>query len=95
LIGTWEYKDRMQQCRYSFDSNGTFAGYVQLHGQLVSKFTGRWAFENGAIFYRYGSDRLGRIPPGTADRDTVLSFGSDNFEIEAADGSRRKYTRVR
>jgi len=47
------------------------------------------------LLYKYVSDALHKIPAGTTDRDTLLSVQREFFIIEAADGSKRKYLRVR
>ena len=43
-------------------------------------------------YIHYLSDDLGRIPAGATDRDKLLSVERDSFLIEAADGSRRRYS---
>jgi hypothetical protein len=95
LAGEWLYADKMQSCRYIFRSDGTFNGEVLVRAKLVSKFTGRWSVEGHTLSYQYEKDLLGRIPPGALDRDSLLTVQRDSFTIEAADGSQRKYRRVR
>lgn len=62
---------------------------------MISKFTGRWSVEGNILHYTYVSDALNRIPPGSVDRDKLLSIDRESFVIEAADGSQRKYLRGR
>ena len=95
LVGEWRYADNIQSCRYAFESNGTFTGDVSYRARLVSKFSGRWAVEGDLLLYNYLSDTLGRIPAGATDRDKLLNVRKDSFLIEAADGSRRRYLRIR
>ena len=95
LAGEWLYKDPVQSCRYVFSKDGTFSGEVTQRGESLSRFTGKWAVEDGALLYEYTADALGRIPPGTRDRDTLLETERDHFVIEASDGSRRTYRRIR
>ncbi|MEY2561054.1 MAG: hypothetical protein QOG51_1469 [Verrucomicrobiota bacterium] len=95
LLGEWRYVDRVQSCHYVFNDNGLFAGEVTLRAKLVSKFTGRWSVEGKTILYTYLSDALGRIPAGAKDRDKLLSIQKDSFVIEAADGSQRRYSRIK
>ena len=95
LVGEWRYADNSQSCRYSFKGDGTFAGEVRLQAKLVSKFRGAWTVQGDSLLYRYIGDELGRIPVGATDRDTLLSVEKDSFLIEAADGSRRRYRRIR
>jgi hypothetical protein len=68
---------------------------VRLRGKLESKFTGTWDVKGDHLLYSYISDELGRIPAGATDRDKLLSLERDSFLIEAADGSRRRYSRIR
>jgi hypothetical protein len=94
LAGEWVYKDPVQSCRYVFSKDGTFSGEVTQRGEALSRFTGKWAVQDGALLYEYTSDALGRIPPGTRDRDTLLEMKKTHFVIEASDGSRRTYRRI-
>ena len=95
LIGEWRYADNLQSCRYHFKRDGHFTGEVRLRGKLASKFTGAWEVQGDLLLYKYISDELGRIPAGATDRDKLLSVEKDSFLIEAADGSRRRYSRIR
>lgn len=95
LVGEWRYADKIKGCHYVFNRNGTFAGDVVFHGKTMSKFTGRWSIEGDALLYSYISDALGKIPPGVTDRDKLLNVQREFFIIQAADGSKRKYVRVR
>jgi hypothetical protein len=95
LVGEWRYADRIQACRYVFNTDGSFEGDVVYRTKLIMKFTGRWSVTDGVLLYRYINDALHRIPAGTTDRDKLLSVERDYFIIEAANGSRRKYLRVR
>jgi hypothetical protein len=95
LIGEWKYADKIQSCRYAFNPDGSFTGEVSSRGELVSKFRGRWAVQADILLYNYTSDALGRIPAGAIDRDKLLSVEKDSFLIEAADGSQRRYLRIR
>ncbi|MEY2562876.1 MAG: hypothetical protein QOH88_1069 [Verrucomicrobiota bacterium] len=95
LAGEWRYRDKIQSCHYVFNQDGSFHGEVIYHGKLVSKFTGRWSVQGDALRYNYLTDALHRIPPGSIDRDKLLTVQKDSFAIEAADGSRRTYSRVR
>ena len=95
LVGEWRYADKLQSCRYHFKKDGSFTGEVRLRGELASKFTGTWDVQGDLLLYRYTSDELGRIPAGATDRDKLLSVERDSILIEAADGSRRRYARIR
>jgi hypothetical protein len=95
FVGDWIYADKTQRCRYSFAANGMFRGEVSYHGATVSRFTGRWVVNDGALLYTYLTDALGRIPAGTTDRDEVLEVNQDWFLIRAANGEQRRYRRVR
>lgn len=95
LAGEWRYADSTQSCYYDFGVNGTFRGNVTYQHKLLSKFTGRWSLTGNTLNYKYTRDVLGRIAPGTLDHDKLLSVRRDFFVIEAADGSKRKYFRVR
>ena len=95
LAGEWLYKDSVQSCRYVFKKDGTFTGEVTQLGQSLSRFTGKWTLQGDALLYQYTGDELGRIAPGTQDRDKLLTTERDHFVIEASDGSQRTYRRVR
>lgn len=95
LLGEWRYADKIQSCQYVFNRDGSFSGEVTYHGKLISKFTGRWTVDGDNLLYRYINDSFDRIPAGATDRDQLLSVQSDFFVIQAKDGSRRKYLRVR
>ena len=95
LAGEWLYKDPAQSCRYEFKKDGTFSGEVTQGGETLSRFTGKWAVQGKELHYEYTGDVLGRIPPGTRDRDKLLSTAKDHFVIEASDGSQRTYVRLR
>lgn len=95
LAGEWLYKDPVQSCRYVFAKDGTFSGEVTQRGESLSRFKGRWAVQGDSLLYEYTGDALGRIPPGTRDRDKLLATARNQFVIEASDGSRRTYLRVR
>ncbi len=95
LVGEWRYADKIQGCHYVFNRDGSFKGEVVYHAKLISKFTGRWSVEGDTLLYTYISDALGRIPAGAIDRDRLLVVQKEFFIIEAADGSKRKYLRIR
>ncbi len=95
LAGEWLYKDPAQSCRYVFKPDGTFTGEVSQLGQALSRFKGKWTVQGDALLYEYTGDELGRIEPGTRDRDKLLSTAPSEFVIEASDGSRRVYRRIR
>jgi hypothetical protein len=95
LAGEWRYTDKIQSCRYVFKRDGSFSGEVTYHEKLISKFIGRWSVQDGTLLYNYTSDALERIPAGATDRDKLLVVQKDSFTIEAADGSQRKYSRIR
>jgi hypothetical protein len=95
LVGEWRYADKIQSCHYVFNRDGTFKGEVVYHTKLISKFTGRWSVDGDTLLYTYIGDVLDRIPAGATDRDKLLSVHREFFIIEAADGSKRKYLRIR
>ena len=95
LTGEWRYADATQSCQYVFSADGTFRGAVSLSGKKVSQFTGRWRIQGNRLMYLYTGDARGRIPAGSTDEDTLITVTRDHFDIEAADGSRRTYRRVR
>ena len=95
LIGEWRYADKIQSCHYAFKGDGSFSGEVIYKAKLVSKFSGRWNVKDDILLYTYLGDTLGRIPAGATDRDKLLGVKKDSFLIEAADGSRRRYSRIR
>lgn len=95
LVGEWRYADRIQACHYVFNRDGSFEGDVVYRAKLISKFKGHWSATDDVLFYRYVSDALHKIPAGATDRDKLLSVRREFFIIEAADGSQRKYLRVR
>jgi hypothetical protein len=94
LVGDWRYSDRVQSCRYSFQSDGSFTGEVRMESKLVSQFAGRWSVKGQTLFYRYLSDRLRRIPAGATDQDELLEVKRDSFVIRAANGEERRYVRT-
>ena len=95
LVGEWRYADKIQTCHYLFKRDGSFHGEVTYHQKLISKFAGRWSVQDDTLLYKYISDALDRIPAGAVDRDKLLLVQKDSFTIEAADGSRRRYARIR
>ena len=95
LAGEWLYKDPVQSCRYLFRNDGTFSGEVRQRGEALSQFTGKWQVRGEELLYEYTGDALGKIPVGTRDRDKLLETRQDQFVIEASDGSRRTYRRIR
>lgn len=95
LVGEWRYADKTQGCRYVFEPDGSFKGEVVYHAKVISKFTGRWSVDGDTLLYTYVSDALGKIAAGATDRDKLVSLHQEFFIIEAADGSRRKYLRIR
>jgi hypothetical protein len=95
LVGKWCYADRIQSCRYVFNRDGSFQGDVVYRGKLISQFQGRWSVRDDVLLYTYVSDALHKIPAGATDRDKLLRVQREFFIIEAADGSKRKYLRVR
>ena len=95
LVGEWRYFDDTQSCRYSFKGDGSFSGEVARGKKLVLKFRGRWRVEGDALLYVYQSEAFGRIPPGTTDQDRLLELNKNSFLIQAANGDRRRYLRVR
>lgn len=95
LVGEWRYADRIQACHYVFNRDGSFEGDVVYREELISKFKGRWSVTDDVLLYKYVSDALHKIPAGVTDRDKLLSVQKEFFIIEAADGSQRKYLRVR
>lgn len=95
LVGEWRYVDAEQSCDYSFKPDGSFTGKVKYRSKIVSKFNGRWNVTATSILYTYVKDAFDRIPAGTTDRDQLLDITEDSFLIRAANGDRRRYTRVR
>jgi hypothetical protein len=95
IVGEWRYADETMTCQYVLSSDGRFNGETTLRGRPLSKFTGLWSVEDKTVLYRYTADKLKRIPAGTIDRDKLLKVEKDSFTVEVADGSRRRYVRVR
>ena len=95
LAGEWLYEDPAQSCRYVFNKDGTFSGEVTQRGEALSRFRGRWTVQGDSLLYQYTGDELGRIEAGTRDRDKLLKTEPREFVIEASDGSRRTYRRIR
>jgi hypothetical protein len=95
LAGEWLTEQGAQSCRYVFNKDGTFRGEVKQGGEALSRFRGHWSVQGDALLYEYTGDALGRIPPGTRDRDKLLKTARDQFVIQASDGSRRTYRRIR
>ncbi|CAN5312472.1 hypothetical protein BH20VER2_BH20VER2_04920 [soil metagenome] len=95
LVGKWRYEQGEQSAEYVFSKDRTFTGHVSSGRRVVADFTGRWSLAADAILYEYVSDRKGSIPPGTRDRDRLVSVTPGFYIIEARDGSQRKYARVR
>ena len=95
LVGEWRYADQVMTCQYVLSPDGRFHGETTFQGRPLSKFTGRWSVEGETLFYRYTSDKLKRIPAGTIDQDKLIKVEKDTITIEVADGSRRRYVRVR
>jgi hypothetical protein len=95
LVGSWRYEDPVQSCQYSFKRDGSFTGEVKLRAKLISKFRGRWSVQGQTLHYNYLSDALGRIPAGATDRDQIIEIKKDSFLIQAANGDRRRYVRMR
>ena len=94
LVGRWRSTDELHVAEYTFLANGTFSGFVASEGSMLSQFTGQWLLRDGAIRYKYTGDKLGRIAPGTRDRDKLVSISQGYFVIESADGRVRKYVRI-
>ena len=94
LVGKWRSSLGRQTAEYAFANDGSFTGQVRARGALVSDFAGQWSIRGDTLLYRYTSDRLNSIPPGTLDRDQLLAVEKDHYLIQARDGSRRKYVRV-
>ena len=95
LVGDWRYSDSTQNCHYSFKPDGSFSGEVTRHAKPVLKFVGEWNIEGNALHYVYVREAFGRIPPGATDRDKLLEVKKDSFLIEATNGERRRYLRIR
>jgi hypothetical protein len=77
-------------------STGTYLqGRRGLSRTIDFEVTGRWSVRGDTLFYTYVSDALDRIPAGATDRDRLLSVQREFFIIEAADGRKRKYLRIR
>ena len=95
LVGHWRYQDETQSCDYTFAADGSFTGEVKQGNKTISKFAGRWILKGNLIHYHYVSDRYGRIPAGAEDQDQLLSVKRDSFLIQAANGARRRYHRMR
>lgn len=95
LVGHWRYQDELQSCDYAFEADGSFTGQVAQRKKIVSRFSGRWVLQGNLLLYTYVSDVFGRIPPGAKDQDQLLEIKADSFLIQAANGDRRRYRRVR
>ncbi len=95
LVGEWRYADQVMTCQNVLGPDGRFHGETTFQGRPLSKFTGHWSVEGETLLYRYTSDKLKRIPAGTIDRDKLVKVEKDSITIEVADGSRRRYVRVR
>ena len=95
LIGNWRSEHRGQIGEYRFLADGTFNGSVTSNGAVLAKFTGAWSLRDGVIHYEYRSDAIGNIAPGTKDQDKLIEISPEKYTIQAADGSRRIYLRVR
>jgi hypothetical protein len=95
LVGEWRYADPMQSCHYVFNQDGSFNAEVTYQHKLLSQITGKWRVEGRNLLYQYISDARGTVPPGSIDRDKLLNIQPGFFEIEAADGSRRTYVRMK
>ena len=95
LLGKWRSENRGQIGEYLFLGDGTFSGSVASKGTVLAKFTGAWSLRDGVIYYEYRTDEIGNIAPGTKDQDKLIEISPEKYTIQAADGSRRIYERVR
>ena len=95
LVGHWRYTDANQTCDMTFAADGTFSGKISRDGAVAWKYAGKWSLADTNLNYEYTESSLERIPVGTTDRDTLVEITKDYYVIEARDGSRRKYARVK
>ncbi|HEV3409657.1 MAG TPA: hypothetical protein VG095_05150, partial [Chthoniobacterales bacterium] len=80
---------------YTFMEDGTFHGSVGRKGQVVWAFSGKWSLDGDTINYEFSKSSLERVPDGTTDRDKLVEITKDAYVIEARDGKRRTYSRVK
>ena len=95
IVGEWRYQDETVSSDYVLTKDGRFHGEVTSHGRPISRFSGYWSLEGKTVIYRYTKDSLGLIPEGSVDRDKLVKVQTDAITIEAGDGSRRRYIRVK
>ena len=95
LIGHWGYGDEKLGSEHTFRADGTFTGTVIKDGNVAWRYAGKWSLVGDILNYEYTESSLERIPVGTTDRDKLIEITKDYYIIEARDGSRRKYSRVK
>ena len=78
-----------------FGADGEFSGRVVREGAPVFTYSGKWTLKDADLDYVYTKSSLASIPSGTHDHDRLVELTKDYYVIEALDGSRRKYSRVK
>lgn len=94
LVGRWRSSDAHLSCEITFAADGTFSGHIDLDREVVSTFAGKWSLSGDKLEYTYTRSSPQNAPLGH-DRDRLIELTKGYYVIEANDGSRRKYLRVR
>jgi len=94
LIGHWRTADPHFSCDIMFAADGTFSGHIQQNGAVVSTFAGKWSLSGDNLDYIYTKSSP-QDAPLRKDRDRLIEVTKDYYVVEAYDGNRRKYSRIR
>jgi len=94
LVGHWRTAGPHLGCDITYAADGTFSGRIELDGAVISTFAGKWSLNGDKLDYTYTKSSPQNAPLGK-DRDRLIEATKNYFVIEASDGSRRKYSRVK
>jgi len=92
LVGSWKFEDGQGTfCLLHFGKDGMFDGYLVKNSNKQA-FSGTWQLREDRIVYGYATP--GSVA-GVKDEDKIIELKPKYFVIEARDGGRRQYNKMR
>ena len=95
LYGHWklEFENNVEEIEFRADH--TFESDILDQGIVAWKFAGTWNFAGDHLSYIYTKSSFAKVPPGTADADTIVELNTDDFLLRNAGQQYHRFRRVK
>jgi uncharacterized protein len=93
VSGRWRSLDYPHVNHVNYKDDGTFSGFVESLGKVVSRFEGEWRLDDQRRTDIYTSHTSAKVPPGTSNSDEILAVGCGILTLRNQAGNTVRYGR--